>query len=262
MDLQLRESVAMIVGATGGIGSAVAEAFADEGCRLALVGRDPERLAALAARLAPRVEACATFSCDLERPAEAETCVRQAEQRFGRIDVLAVCAGNARRGGLEAVSDDDFESTLQVKLMGPVRLVRATLPGMRERRYGRIVLVGGLNGRNPSGAGVVGGAVNAGMANFARQVAKAGAADGITTNVVDPHHTRTARWEARLDELQERHGLSREEAATRAAADMPIGRPVEPSEIANLVVFLASRRAAAINGAIVPVDGGSAHGLY
>jgi 3-oxoacyl-[acyl-carrier protein] reductase/bacilysin biosynthesis oxidoreductase BacG len=262
MDLQLRDSVAMIVGATGGIGSGVAEGFAAEGSKLALVGRDAEKLSALAARLGPQVDGCATFVCDLEHPDEVEACVRQVEERFGRIDVLAVCAGNAKRGGLEEVGDADFESTLQVKLMGPVRLVRAALPGMRKRRFGRVVLIGGLNGRNPNGAAVVGGAVNAAMANFARQMAKSTAADGITTNVVDPHATRTARWELRLDQLQEQHGISREEADARASAGLPLGRPVEPAEIADLVLFLASRRAAAINGTIIPVDSGSSDGLY
>ena len=262
MDLQLRDTVAMIVGASGGIGSAVAEAFAAEGSRLVLVGRDASKLATLAEQLGRHDVERATVTCDLEDPAQPEACVREAEQRFGRLDVLAVCAGNAKRGGLDEVTDADFESTLQVKLMGPVRLVRAALPGMRQRRYGRIVLVGGLNGRNPTGEAVVGGAVNAGMANFARQIAKAAAADGVTANVVDPHYTRTARWERRLDELQRRHGITREEADARASSHMPIGRPVEPSEIADLVLFLASRRAGAINGTIIPVDGGSAQGLY
>lgn len=262
MDLALRDTVAVVVGATGGIGSAVAEAFAAEGSHLALVGRDQIKLAKLADDLGRYDLDRETITCDLLDRVQPEVCVRQAEERFGRVDVLAVCAGNARRGGLDDVTDADFDSTLQVKLLGPVRLVRAVLPGMRERRSGRIVLIGGLNGRNPTGQAVVGGAVNAGMANFARQIAKATAAEGITVNVVDPHHTRTARWEQRLDELQRRHGIGREEANARASAGLPIGRPVEPREIADLVLFLSSPRAAAINGAIIPVDGGSADGLY
>jgi NAD(P)-dependent dehydrogenase (short-subunit alcohol dehydrogenase family) len=262
MDLQLRDSVAMIVGATGGIGGAVADAFAREGGRLALVGRDRAKLSTLAEQLGRYDVDLATLTCDLEDPAQPEACVRRAEEQFGRIDVLAVCAGNAKRGGLDEVTDADLESTWRVKLMGPIRLVRAALPGMRERRFGRIVLIGGLNGRNPTGQAVVGGSVNAGLANFARQIAKAAAIDGVTANVVDPHHTRTARWETRLDELQRRHGISREVASARASAHLPIGRPVEPTEVADLVVFLASRRAGAINGAIIPIDGGSAEGLY
>ena len=262
MDLQLQDNVVMVVGATGGIGSAVAKAFAAEGARLALVGRDPAKLARLAEEIGQTGVEQATFICDLLDAAQPEACVRQAEVRFGRLDVIAVCAGNARRGGLDDVSDADFESTMQVKLMGPVRLARAALPGMRERRSGRLVWVGGLNGRNPTGQAVVGGVVNAGAANIARQLAKANAAFGITVNVVDPHHTRTARWERRLDELQEQHGISREEADRRASAAMPIGRPVEPEEVADLVVFLASARAGAINGTIIPVDGGSTNGLY
>jgi NAD(P)-dependent dehydrogenase (short-subunit alcohol dehydrogenase family) len=260
--LKLRDTVATVVGATGGIGAAVAEALGAEGSRLALVGRDETRLAKVSDDLGRHGIDRATFTCDLEHAAEVESCVRRVEERFSRIDVLAVCAGNAKRGGIDAVTDADFESTLQVKLMGPIRLVRAALPGMRARRYGRIILIGGLGGRNPSGDAVVGGAVNAGMANFGRQIAKAFAAEGVTVNVVDPHHTRTARWEKRLDELQRRHGISREEASARASSHLPIGRPVEPGEIADLVVFLASRRASAINGAVIPVDGGSAEGLY
>jgi len=262
MDLQLTNRVVMVVGATGGIGSAVASAFAAEGARLALVGRDQAKLATLAEEIGQAGVERATFVCDLLDAAQPEACVRQVEAHFGQLDVIAVCAGNARRGSLDAVTDADFESTIQVKLLGPIRLARAALPGMRERRFGRIVLVGGLNGRNPTGQAVVGGVVNAGAANSARQLAKAYAADGITVNVVDPHHTRTARWESRLDELQERHGISREEASARASAVMPIGRPVEPSEVADLVLFLASPRTGAINGALIPVDGGSTDGLY
>jgi 3-oxoacyl-[acyl-carrier protein] reductase len=262
MDLKLKGQVVMVVGATGGIGSAVAEAFAEEGAHLALVGRDQGKLTALAAELERRDLDVATFSCDLLDPAQPVEAVRQAEARFGRLDVLAICAGNAKRGGLDDVSDADFESTLQVKLLGPIRLVRAALPGMRDRGFGRVVMVGGLNGRNPTGGAVVGGAVNAGAANFCRQLAKSNAASGITVNVVDPHHTRTRRWEQRLDELQQRHGISREEASARASAVMPIGRPIEPREIADLVTFLASPRSGAINGTIIPVDGGSSEGLY
>src|SRR5262249_46375674 len=146
MDLQLRGRVVMVVGASGGIGSAVAEAFAAGGSRLALVGRDEGKLS----KLADPPEGGgssgggrAVFRCDLEDAAQPDRCVREAEARFGRLDVLAVCAGNAKRGGIDEVTDADFESTLQVKLMGPIRLARAALPGMRERRFGRIVLIGG-----------------------------------------------------------------------------------------------------------------------
>ena len=262
MDLQLKDKVVMVVGATGGIGAAVCAAFAAEGARLALVGRDQERLAALAAKLGPRNLSHATFTCDLldrDRPAAV---VREVEAQFGRLDVLVNCAGDAKRGGLDEVTDADLEGTLQVKLLGPVRMVRAALPGMRERKFGRIVLVGGLNGRNPSGDAVVGGAVNAGAANVGRQLAKANAAHGITVNTVDPGATRTRRWEQRLDQLQERFGITREEANTRASSQVLIGRPVEPEQIADAVLFLASPRTAALTGAIIPVDGGVTQGLY
>ena len=262
MDLQLRDKVALVVGSNGGIGAGVAEALAAEGCRLVITGRDEGRLAAQAKELAKHGAEPGTFRCDLEDPTQAEAAVRETEAKYGRVDLIAFCAGNAKRGGMDEVGDADIESTLQVKLMGPVRLVRAALPGMRARKFGRIVLIGGLNGRNPSGGAIVGGAVNAGMANFARQAAKEVAGSGITINVVDPGSTRTARWERGLDQLQERHGLNREEAEARASARLPLGRPVEPAEIADLVLFLSSPRSVAINGTITPVDGGISEGLY
>jgi NAD(P)-dependent dehydrogenase (short-subunit alcohol dehydrogenase family) len=262
MDLQLRGKVALVVGSTGGIGAGVAEALAAEGCRLAITGRDQARLTQQAEGLAKHGVELTTIVCDLEDPTQAEAAARQAEAKFGQVDVVAFCAGNARLGGFEAVGDADIDSTTQVKLMGPVRLVRATVPGMRSRGYGRIVLIGGNNGRNPSGGAIVGGIVNAGMANFSRQVAKEVAGTGVTVNVIDPGSTRTARWERRLDQLQERQGLTRDEAEARASAVLPLKRPVEPSEIGDLVAFLASPRTAAVNGTIIPVDGGASEGLY
>jgi len=262
VDLQLKDKVVMVVGATGGIGAAVCEAFAAEGARLALVARDQGRLAELAAKLGGGDASHATFVCDLmdrERPAAV---VREVEKQFGRLDVLVNCAGDAKRGGLDEITDADLEGTMQVKMLSPMRMARAALPGMRERKFGRIVMVGGLNGRNPSGDAVVGGAVNAGAANIGRQLAKANAAHGITVNTVDPGSTRTRRWELRLDQLQERHGITREEAEERASSQLLLKRPVEPQEIADTVVFLASPRTAALTGAIIPVDGGVAQGLY
>src|SRR4051794_30562910 len=184
MDLRLKGTVVMVVGATGGIGAAVANAFAAEGAQLALVGRDQAKLTQLAADLEPHDVPHATFTCDLLDSAQPAEAVRQAEAHFGRLDIIAICSGNAKRGGLDDVTDADLESTLQVKLMGPIRLIRAALPGMRERGFGRVIMVGGLNGRNPNGGAVVGGAVNAGAANVCRQLAKANAASGITVNVV------------------------------------------------------------------------------
>src|SRR3954463_14825980 len=120
MDLQLKDRVVMVVGATGGIGGAVAGAFAAEGARLALVGRNPAKLSTLAEEIGRSGVEAATFVCDLLDPARPDACVRQVEERFGRLDVLAMCAGNARRGALDDVTDADFESTLQVKLLGPI----------------------------------------------------------------------------------------------------------------------------------------------
>src|SRR6266542_1532225 len=121
MDLQLTNRVVMVVGATGGIGSAVASAFAAEGARLALVGRDQAKLATLAEEIGQAGVERATFVCDLLDAAQPEACVRQVEAHFGQLDVIAVCAGNARRCSLDAVTDAIFESTIQVKLLGPIR---------------------------------------------------------------------------------------------------------------------------------------------
>src|SRR6185503_10645377 len=109
MDLQLKGSVVMVVGATGGIGSAVAEAFAAEGAQLALVGRDQAKLAQLQAGLERHDVDRAVFTCDLLDAAQPAEAVKQAEAHFGRLDVMAICSGNARRGTLDDVTDANFE---------------------------------------------------------------------------------------------------------------------------------------------------------
>ena len=263
MDLGLRDKVTMVVGASGGIGSAVARAFGREGSRVAMVGRNGEVLAELARDVSAKhgVETTA-FLCDLKDPVQPERSVQEVQGRFGHIDCLVMCAGDSPRGNMWEMGDADWESCWQVKLMGSVRLVRAALPQMRERGSGSVVLIAGLNGRNPSAGAVVGGAVNAGLANFARSASLSAARQGVRVNLVDPHYTATRRWERLLDRLQQRNGITRDEAAAKATEGVPLGRPVQPEEVADLVVFLSSDRAGAITGAAVPIDGGAALGLH
>jgi NAD(P)-dependent dehydrogenase (short-subunit alcohol dehydrogenase family) len=262
MDLGLKNKAVLVVGATGGIGGAVARVFAREGSMVALAGRDGEILERLTGEISSEYGGRTVSSiCDVTDSGQVEACVRHALNSFGRIDCAVMSAGNARRGGLDEVEEADFESTWQVKLMGSVRLVRAVLPVMREGG-GSIVLIVGLNGRRPSPGAVVGGSVNAGLTNFAQAMALAAARDGVTINVVDPHFTATARWERQLDRIQQQHGISREEATAKALERVPLGRAIQPEEVADLVAFLCSERARAITGAAVPIDGGSALGPH
>ena len=256
MDLELKGRTCLVVGASGGIGSNAARAFAREGVHCALAARQASRVQELAGELAGAygVQAMA-LACDLGQAGQAAACVETVVQGFGRLDILAMCAGNPPRGRLAEIDRQQWTEAWQVKVLGTVELVRAALPFMRRQGYGRILIIAGFNGRAPTPAGVVGSVLNAGLANLAAALAPEVAPDGVTINVIDPHYTRTRRWEWFIEQGL-REGLSREEAERKAAQRLPIGRPIEPEEVAGLMVYLASPHGAAITGAALPISGG------
>lgn len=261
MELGLTDRRVLVVGATGGIGGAVCRTLVREGVAgLALGVRDLAAGDRLAREL--RGGPVATVHCDLSDPASPARCVAAAEDAVGPLDGLAMCAGDPPWGGLWELDDADWERAIGTTLLGPVRAVRALVPGMVERGHGRVVLVAGLNGRKPAPGGVVSAVVCAGLASFATAVAKEVVASGVTVNVVDPHLTDTPRWRRQVDRLSSRTGLAAAEAEARLLAGVPRGRPVPPQDVADLVVFLLSDRAASIAGSALAVDAAVAPGIY
>jgi 3-oxoacyl-[acyl-carrier protein] reductase len=240
----LTGQTALVTGASGGIGGAIARALHGQGAAVALAGTRTAALDALAGELGPRAY---PLTADLADPEAADKLLRDAEAAMGRVDILVNNAGITRDALALRMRDEDWQSVIDLNLTAAFRLTRAGLRGMLRRRHGRIVCI-------TSGVGVLGNpgqanyaAAKAGMIGMAKSVAAEVAARGITVNCIAPGFIATAMTEA----------LS-EEQTSRAAAAVPMGRFGNPDEVAAAVVYLASAEAAYVTGHTLHVNGGLA----
>ena len=262
MDLGLARRVALVTGASSGIGKAVARSLLAEGARVTIAARDPGRLEEAARDLEAATGARPfTAAADVSDPALAGALVEDTERRFGTVHILAVNTGGPPAGGFADHDDHAWESAFQLLLMSAVRLARAALPAMRAQRFGRIVFLTSLTVKQPEPGLILSNSLRAGVTGLAKTLSREVAADGITVNSVCPGYTATTR----LDELAlahaRREAVSPEVIRARWLAGIPCGRLGRPEEIGDLVAFLASERAGYITGTAIAVDGGAIRGL-
>ncbi len=235
---------ALVTGASGGIGAAIARALHAQGAVVALSGTRLEALEALAAELGERAKVC---PADLRDPAAADALVAVAEAEVGPLHILVNNAGLTRDGLAMRMKDDDWQAVIDVDLAAPFRLARAVLRGMVRRRAGRIVSIGSVVGAtgNPGQANYA--AAKAGLVGMTKALAQEVGARGITVNMVSPGFVDTAMTE-RLPPAQRE----------RLLAAIPLGRLGQPQDVAAAVAYLASDAAAWVTGATLHVNGGMA----
>lgn len=263
VDLGIKGRVALITGGSKGLGFASARSLAAAGCRVALVARTQADLENAGAALTRGAGTeAAGFAADLTDPAAPRRVVEAAVKRFGQVDILVNCAGAAPGGSLEQLSEEQLENALRLKLFGYLRMIRAVLPGMRARKWGRIISVGGMAGRSPGAAGVAVGLNNIGIATMTKSVADAAARDGILVNVVDPGPIATERQEALMRSLAEKQGRPVEAVKAERDEKIPLGRIGRPEEVGDLIAFLASERSGFITGTSIVVDGGGNRNIF
>ncbi|MEX2145467.1 MAG: SDR family NAD(P)-dependent oxidoreductase [Candidatus Rokuibacteriota bacterium] len=263
MDLQITDKTALVTGGSKGIGRAVALLLAEEGARVAIVARDQAALDKAATEIRDRTRReVVPIAADLSALAEVERVVKTARERLGRIDILVNNAGAIRGGAFLEIPDAQWAGDWNLKLLGYIRMARAVFPLMQTQGGGRIVNVTGAAARNPAATYLTGGAANAALTNFTKGLADLGAPSNILVTAVAPAATATERWESLI--AQQAAGSGRPVAEVRAEALAPykLGRMASPEDIANVVAFLVSARAAFITGICITVDGGATRGVY
>ncbi len=254
MDLGLKGKFALVTGGSMGIGKAAALALAAEGCRIAIGARGREALDAAAAEIGGGTLA---VQVDCTKPADIRRMVDEVVARFGRIDVLVNSVGSAKSGNFLELADEDWRSSLDLKLYGIVHTCREVVPHMRRQRWGRIVNVIGHRGRQPETQAMPAGVANAGLINFTKALGDEVVRDGILVNGVSPCPMETRRLDYMVQAKAAMMGISEEAARDEFLHDIPIGRFARPEEIAPLIAFLASERNSYISGTTIAIDGGA-----
>ncbi len=255
MDLGLRGKVALVTGASRGIGRAIAESLAAEGAKLALAARDLAALEEVAEAVAARGSEAFLHRADLREAGSPQAFRDAAIAHYGRIDIVVGNAGATKRGDFLQLSEADWADGFALKFHGHVRLTRAAWPDLVASK-GTLLFVIGVGGRTPGAEFTIGGSVNAALMNFTKSMADRGVADGVRVCAVNPGAIATARLQTRIRSYAAEHRLDETAAAEGLAHAMGVARFGRPDEIADMITFLASDRAAYAQGALIDVDGG------
>ncbi len=263
MDLGLSGKVAIVGGASRGLGQACAKRLAREGARLAIVARRMDELDRAADVIGRSTGAdVLPIAADQSDSEGITAIVDRTMARFGRIDILVNNTGGPPPGGFEEHDDEVWRASFDRTLMSVVRLCRAVVPIMRTQRSGRIINNTSFTVKEPAEGLILSNVFRVGVVALSKTLAREVAADGITVNCVCPGAFDTDRLRAIFASQADASGRSVSEVRAAWEERIPIGRLQEPGELADLVAFLASERASAITGACLPVDGGMTRGLF
>jgi len=260
MDLGLRGKVALVTGASRGIGKAIAQSLLHEGCRVAICARNSERLRAAVASLSHGANLGKNdvmgVPTDVTDDAAAQNFVTAAHKAFGRIDILVNNAGTHLRGTVDTATIDILERQLRDKVFGFFSMIKAVLPIMRKQKDGRIVNIVGQAARHPHPDRFPSGVTNAACMALTKSVADAVARDNIRVNAVCPQYIETELLASLIDKEMRERKVDRATAAAGFTRSNPLGRTGTPEEVANLVSFLVSDSANFVAGSAVSIDGG------
>ena len=257
MDFGLQGRVALLAASSKGLGRAVAEELAAEGCRLVLCARGGEALRATADSITRWYDVpVLAVPADVAKPGEAERVVREGLAKFGQIDILLTNSGGPPAGPFESLSKEAWTDATALVLSSVVAFCQAVVPAMKQRRWGRILNVCSIAAKQPVDNLMLSNSIRAAVIGFARTLANEVASFGITVNNLLPGFTRTERMVELSEVTATKEGISPEQALARYAASVPMGRMAEPREFAALAAFLASDRASYVTAQSIAVDGG------
>ncbi len=259
MDLQLNRRVAMITGPAKGMGAAITVAFAAEGVKLALVGRDVAAIEPVAKEASALGADAIVVSCDLTDARQCEKAAATTIDKFGRIDILVNVAGGSGPIGKTGVetTPDEFDDIVTLNMNGCFHTMRATLPAMMAQRYGKIVNVGGTFGMRGRAGRMAYSASKWGLRGITKSFALEVGPYNINVNCVAPGMVDGPRFREKVcADMARKLGITLEQAMERHAADYALKRVTVDADVANACLFLASDASRQITGIDLPVDGG------
>jgi 3-oxoacyl-[acyl-carrier protein] reductase len=261
MDLGLEGRSCAVTGASRGIGRETARRLCAEGANVLLIARSEERLAEAAQACAEQGGQAALLALDITDEDAGKRIVAAASERFGQLDVLVNNAGSARRRDLFEIPDADWQAAFDLNVMAPMRAMRAAVPAMAERGWGRVVNVASSSGKRPSASTPEYSVAKAAELSLSRLFADRYAKQGVLVNAVCPGPVASELWMepgGLLDQTVEMSGgRSRDEVWEEVKSQRPIGRLAEVEEIAAAIVFLCSEQASFVSGSAWSVDGGT-----
>ncbi|NWG09280.1 MAG: SDR family oxidoreductase [Nitrososphaerales archaeon] len=255
MELGLEGKIAVVTGASKGIGKAIAMGLAGEGAKLAICARGEDELKATAKEIESKTGVEVLWKAtDVTKPEDVKEFFKSVVERFGKVDILVNSAGRAQPGTFDELNDEDWMNDIKVKLFSMIRCSRETIPYMKKQRWGRIINVNAIIGRQ-SLPGFMATTTNRGSClAFTKALSDELARYNILVNSVNIGFVKTPQW----INIHKKRGalLTFDQFMQKFTDHIPLGRWGEPEEVANLVVFLASERSSYITGASIDVGGG------
>ena len=263
MDLGIKGKVALVAAASRGLGRAVAEELAAEGASLVLCARNQKTISETSEAIS-RATGASTLAiqADVSSRSDITKLVESAVERFGHIDILVTNGGGPPAGQFEQLSTEQWETAARLTLFSAIELARQVLPGMKARRWGRILNITSIAVKQPVDNLILSNSLRAGVTGFARTLANEVAADGITVNNILPGYTRTERVEELAEMMAQKEGITAVEFKAKWEREIPMRRLGEPREFAALAAFLVSEKASYITGTSIQVDGGWVRSIF
>jgi 3-oxoacyl-[acyl-carrier protein] reductase len=263
MDLGFKGRIAIVAAASSGLGRAVAEELAKEGCEVAICSRNAAKIEKAAEEIGKAAGREIFWrAVDVGNSAEVTAFVEAVEKRFGRIDICVTNGGGPPPKKFLELTEKDWREAVDSTLLSAVNFSREVLPRMQKNKWGRLITITSTSVKQPIDGLMLSNSIRAAVTGMAKTLASEFGAFGITVNNVCPGFTATARLEELFELRAKAAGVSVEQIEKQSAAQIPIGRIARPDEFAAVVTFLASERASAVNGVTLAVDGGMLRGLF
>jgi len=262
MDREFERKIVVVTGGSRGIGRGIAAAFAREGAQTVIAASNPQNLVN-ASEIINKAGGPATVTCagDLRQLESCEALFELITSRFGRCDILVNSAGATKAGNFLELFDEEWHDGFALKFFAAVRLSRLFWP-MLKKAQGNIVNIIGGAARTPDQNFMIGGSVNAALSNFSKGLSDLGKRDGVNVNAIHPGLTETERFFEQAKRRAKASNITPEEAIKRVIEKQGIRRIAKPEDIAELVLFLCSKRGSHIQGTAIAVDGGATPGFY